>query len=375
MKKVIYTILGIVFVLAIIGSLYMLYKKSKEKDVIYDVQTPFISNLVKKSVATGSIIPRREIAIKPQVSGIIDEIYVEPGEIINKGDLIAKVRIIPDMVALNSAESRLNKANLQLEDAKLVYERQKKVYEQGVIPDAEFQKVRIEYNTALEEVESAENNLQLIKEGITRKAGEISNTLIRSTIQGMILDVPVEVGTSVIQTNTFNEGTTIAAIADMGEMIFEGKIDETEVGKIKEGMNLELTVGAIENEKFNAELEYISPKGIEENGTVQFEIKAQVKLKENVFIRAGYSATADIVLDRKDSVMVIPEGLLKFEKNNDSSFVEVEIQPQSFEKRYVKTGLSDGINIEVISGLTMEDKIKAGRKQEEKNKKNQSQDS
>jgi HlyD family secretion protein len=374
MKKVIYTILGIVFVLAIFGSLYMLYKKSKEKDVIYEVQNPFISNVVKKTVATGSVIPRREIAIKPQVSGIIDEIYVEPGEIINKGDLIAKVRIIPDMIALNSAESRVNKARIQLEDAKLVYDRQKKVYEQGVIPDAEFQKVRIEYNAALEEVESAENNLQLIKEGITKKAGEISNTLIRSTIQGMILDVPVEVGTSVIQTNTFNEGTTIASIADMGEMIFEGRIDETEVGKIKEGMNLELTVGAIENEKFNANLEYISPKGEEESGTVQFEIKAQVTLKENVFIRAGYSATADIVLDKRDSVMVIPEGLLKFEKDTDSSFVEIETQPQLFEKRFVKTGLSDGINIEVISGLTIEDKIKAGKK-EDKKEKEQTEDS
>ena len=375
MKKVIYTILGIIFALAIIGSLFMLYKKSKEKDTIYEVQTPFISNLVKKTVATGSVIPRHEIAIKPQVSGIIDEIYVEPGEKIKKGDLIAKIRIIPDMIVLNSAESRLNKANILLEDAKLVYERQKKVYEQGVIPDAEFQKVRIEYNSALEEVESAENNLQLIKEGITKKAGKISNTLIRSTIQGMILDVPVEVGTSVIQTNTFNEGTTIATIADMGEMIFEGKIDETEVGKIQEGMNLELTVGAIESEKFNANLEYISPKGVEENGTVQFEIKAQVTLREDVFIRAGYSATADIVLDRKDSVMVIPEGLLKFEKDTDSSFVEVETQPQLFEKRFVKTGLSDGINIEVISGLTMEDKIKAGKKEDIKKKKDESEDS
>lgn len=371
MKKVIYTILGIVFVLAILGSLYMLYKKSKEKDVIYETQAPFVSNLVKKSVATGSVIPRREIAIKPQVSGIIDEIYVEPGEQIKKGDLIAKVKIIPDMIALNSAESRLNKARLQLEDARLVYDRQKKVYEQGVIPDAEFQKIRIEYNSALEEVESAENNLQLIKEGITKKSGEISNTLIRSTIQGMILDVPVEVGTSVIQTNTFNEGTTIASIADMGEMIFEGKIDETEVGKIKEGMILELTVGAIENQKFDANLEYISPKGVEENGTVQFEIKAQVKLKKNTFIRAGYSATADIVLDRRDSVMVIPEGLMKFEKDNDSSYVEVETQPQVFEKRYIKTGLSDGINIEVLSGLTKEDKIKAGKKEDKKNKKDE----
>ena len=366
MKKIIYTLLGIVLALAIIGSLFMLYKQSKKKDTIYETKTAFISNVVKKSVATGKIIPRREIAIKPQVSGIIAEIYVEPGEIVNKGDLIAKVKIIPDMVALNAAESRLNKAQLQLEDSKLVYERQKKVYEEGVIPDAEFQKVRIEYNAALEEVEAAENNLQLIKEGITKKSGEISNTLIRSTIQGMILDVPVEVGTSVIQTNTFNEGTTIASVADMGEMIFEGKIDETEVGKIKEGMNLLLTVGAIENRKFEATLEYISPKGVEENGTVQFEIKAKVNLLKNNFIRAGYSANADIVLERKDSVMVIPESVLKFEKNSDSAYVEIETQPQVFEKRYITTGLSDGINIEIISGLKMDEKIKAGAKEDEK---------
>ncbi len=358
MRKVIYIVLGIVFGIAILGSLVMLYNKSRKKDTVFETKTPFVSNLIKKSVATGSIIPRREITIKPQVSGIVSEIYVEAGEHVKKGDLIAKIRIIPDMVALNGAESRLNKAQLKLEDAKLVYDRQKKVYEQGVIPEAEFQKVRMDYNSALEEVEAAENNLQLIQKGITKKSGRISNTLIRSTIQGMVLDVPVEVGNSVIQANTFNEGTTIASVADMGEMIFEGKIDETEVGKIKEGMNLELTVGAIENEKFNAILEYISPKGIEENGTVQFEIKAQVNIREDVFIRAGYSANADIVLDKRDSVMVIPEGLVKFEEENDSTYVEVETAPQEFEKRYIVTGLSDGINIEVKSGLDMEDKIK-----------------
>ncbi len=369
MKKFIYIIFGVVLVAAIIGSFYMLYQKSKKKNMVFETQTPFISNLIKKSVATGSVKPRREIAIKPQVSGIIEELYVEPGNYVKKGDLIAKVKIIPDMVSLNAAESRLNKAQLRLEDAKLVYERQKKIYEEGVIPDAEFQKVRIDYNSALEEVEAAENNLQLIKEGITKKSGQISNTFIRSTIQGMVLDVPVEVGTSVIQANTFNEGTTIASVADMGEMIFEGKIDETEVGKIKEGMNLELTIGAIENQKFDAVLEYISPKGVEENGTVQFEIKAKVKLKPNTFVRAGYSANADIVLDKRDSVMVIPESLLKFEEKNDSAYVEVETQPQQFEKRYIQLGLSDGVNIEVKSGLSLNDKIKGAKKETEKSKK------
>lgn len=347
-----------VLAVAIIGSLVLLYNKSKKTDAVYKTESPFISDVVKKSVATGSVIPRHEIAIKPQVSGIISEIYVEPGIRVKKGDLIAKVKIIPDMVALNSSESRLKKAQLQLEDAKLVYDRQKKVYEQGVIPEAEFQKVRIDYNSALEEVEAAENNLQLVKEGITKKSGETSNTLIRSTIDGMVLDVPIEVGTSVIQANTFNEGTTIASVANMGEMIFEGKIDETEVGKIREGMRLELTIGAIEEQKFPATLEYISPKGVEENGTVQFEIKAKVTLRENTFVRAGYSANADIVLDRKDSVMVIPEGLISFEKENDSAYVEVETSPQVFEKRYIETGLSDGINIEITSGLSLEDKLK-----------------
>ena len=358
MKKVLYIILGLLVVALIGGSFVTLIKKAKKKDTVYETQAPVVSNLINKTVATGKVVPRREIAIKPQVSGIISELYVEPGEYVKQGDLIAKVKIIPDMVSLNAAESRLNKAKLQLEDAKLVYDRQKSVYQQGVIPEAEFQRYRIDYNTALEEVEAAENNLQLVKEGITKKSDGTSNTLIRSTISGMVLDVPVEVGWSVIQANTFNEGTTIASVADMGEMIFEGKIDETEVGKIKEGMNLELTVGAIESDKFLAQLEYISPKGLEENGTVQFEIRAKVDLKDSLFIRAGYSANADIVLDRRDSVLVVPEGLVSFDDNSDSAYVEVETAPQVFEKRYIKTGLSDGINIEVVSGLSKEDKVK-----------------
>ncbi|MBN2484964.1 MAG: efflux RND transporter periplasmic adaptor subunit [Bacteroidales bacterium] len=372
MKKILKIGLLVAFAGLILYGFYFLYQKSKQKDIVYEVKNPTIDNIVQKTVATGKVTPRKEIAIKPQVSGIIEELYVEAGEYVKKGDLLAKIKIIPDMVALNEAESRVNRASLQLEDAKLVYDRQKKVFEQGVIPEAEFQKTRIEYNTAIENLESAENNLQLIKEGITKKAGTVTNTLIRSTIQGMVLDVPVEVGTSVIQTNTFNEGTTIASVADMGEMIFEGKIDETEVGKIKEGMKLELTIGAIENEKFDAELEYIAPKGVEESGAVQFEIKAKVKLSDNNFIRAGYSANANIVLDRRDSVLVVSESLIKFENNNkDSVYVEVETQPQVFEKRYIKTGLSDGINIEVVNGITITDKLKAGEKQETPPEKNQ----
>ena len=367
MKKIIKILLLVVFIVAIGGTMFYLYQKSKKKPDVFEVKSPFISNVIKKTVATGSVVPRKEILIKPQVSGIVEEVFIIAGQQVRKGDLIARVKIIPNMVELNNAESRLNKAKINFEDSKLVYERQKKVYEQGVIPEAEFQQFRLTYMNAMEEQETAEANLQLIKEGVSKKSGTVTNTLIRSTIEGMVLDVPVEVGNSVIESNTFNEGTTIASVADMGEMIFKGKVDETEVGKLKIGMPLILSIGAIDEEKFDAALEYIAPKGKEENGAIQFEIKADVKLKDNSFIRAGYSANADIVLDRKDSVMVIPESLIKFEKEGDSAYVEVEIQPQVFEKRYIKTGLSDGVNIEIKEGIKKEDKLK-GAKVEEKPK-------
>jgi HlyD family secretion protein len=360
----------LVIILGGIGyTFYFLYNKSKKKPEVWETEMPRIDNIIRKTVATGTVVPRKEIEIKPHVSGIIETIYIEPGDKVNEGDLIAKVKIIPDMISLNNAESRLNKAQLQLEDAKLIYERQCKVYQEGVIPEAEFQRYRLDYKNAQEELETAENNLQLIKEGVTKKSGTTSNTFIRSTINGMVLDVPVEEGNSVIQANTFNEGTTIAAIADVGEMIFEGQVDETEVGKINTGMDLVLSIGAIEDEKFDAKLEYISPKGVEENGAIQFEIKADVKLRDDVFIRAGYSANADIVLERKDSVMVISESLLNFEENSDSVYVEIEKDPQQFEKRYIETGLSDGLNIEVVSGIDKETKIKSKLKKEEKEQK------
>jgi len=357
MKRV-FKIIGIVVLVGIfLGTFYFLYSKSKNKPVIYSTQVPKVESISKKTVATGSVVPRREIEIKPQVSGIIDEVYLEAGQMVKSGDVIARVQIIPDMVTLNNAESRVNRAQLNYEDAKIDYERQHELYEKKVIAYEAYQKAQLAFNTAREELSAAEDNLQLIKKGVTKKSQTTTNTLIRSTINGMILDVPVEVGNSVIQSNTFNAGTTIAVIADMNDMIFVGKVDETEVGKIKEGMDIILTIGAIDKEEFAAVLTYLSPKGVEENGAIQFEIKADVNLKEGQFIRSGYSANASIVLEQRDSVMVIPEGLLKFE--NDSAFVEVETDSQVFEKRFVAIGLSDGLNIEVLEGLTFDDKIKA----------------
>mgnify|MGYP001419011123 CR=1 FL=1 len=358
MKKVVRISIIVIIIGVFGGTIYYLYEKSKPKPEIVETKTPLITDIIKKTVATGSIVPRKEIAIKPQVSGIIQKLYVEPGQYVHEGDLIARVKIIPDMINLNNAESRVIKAEIGLEDAKEIYDRQLTLLEKGVIAEAEFQTYRVAYQNAKAELDAAESNLQLIKEGATKKTEESSNTLIRSTIAGMVLDVPVEEGNSVIETNTFNEGTTIALIANMGEMVFEGKVDETEVGKIKPGMNLILSIGAIDEASFDAKLEYISPKGVEENGAIQFEIKADVQLREDYFIRAGYSANADIVLERRDSVMAIPESLLQFPENEDSVFVEVETDEGMYEKRYIKTGLSDGINIEIKEGLNIDDKVK-----------------
>ena len=352
--------LKIFFLVALAGifgyTLYFLYKKSKPKPTTYETKTPFVADVVKKTVATGSVIPRREIEIKPKVSGIVSEIYIKEGDIIRKGDRIGRINIIPDMANLNNAESRVRRATINFEDAKVNFERQEKLYEQKVIAIADFEKANIAYRTAKEELEAAEDNLQIIREGAAQKSGQATNTIIESTITGMVLDIPIKEGNSVIESNTFNSGTTIAVVADMGEMIFEGKVDESEVGKIREGMDLILTIGALETETFTAELEHIAPKGVLENGAVQFKIQAKVSLKPGSFIRAGYSANADIVLDRRDSVLVVEESLLMF--SNDSIFVEVQTEPDVFVKRHIITGLSDGINIEVLQGVDVDDKIK-----------------
>lgn len=369
MKKV-FRIIGIVILTgAFGGTLLFLYNKSKKKPDVFETHQPFVSDIVKKTVATGSVVPRFEIDIKPQVSGIIDELFVEAGDKVEKDQVVARIKIIPDMVTLNAAETRLNRANINFADAKSDFERQQDLFDKNVISYEEYKNAKVAYDSAKEELTAAENNLELIKNGVTKKAQTTTNTLVRSTIAGTVLDVPVKEGNSVIQSNTFNDGTTIATIANMNDMIFEGKVDETEVGKIKTGMPIELEIGAIEKETFIAELEYISPKGVEENGAIQFEIKARVQLLEGQYIRAGYSANANIVLDRRTQVLVIPEGLLKFE--NDSSYVEIQNGgEQQFEKRYVQTGLSDGINIEIKNGLQQEDRVKGEKTDPKKPKEN-----
>lgn len=356
MKRIIKIVLLLVVLIIFAATIIYLYSKSQEKPVVHSTETPFITDIIKKTVATGSVIPRKEIEIKPQVSGIVEEVFVEAGKKIRQGDVIARVRIIPDLVNLNNAEARLERAKIAYDDAKISHDRQEKLFRQDVISAADFQQADVLLKNARQEVDAAEANLELIREGVNKKSGKVTNTLIKSTIDGMILDIPIKVGNSVIETNNFNAGTTIATVADVNDMIFQGKVDETEVGKIKPGMDLLLTVGAIDNDTFHATLKYIAPKGVLENGAVQFEIKADVVLKESQFIRAGYSANADMVLDRRDNVLAIKEAQLLFEE--DSAYVEVETTPQSFEKRYVKTGLSDGINIEIVSGLKNTDKIK-----------------
>lgn len=356
MKKILRVFIIVVVIAVFGGTLYYLYDKSKEKPEVFETEKPFVTDIEKKTVATGSVVPRFEIEIKPQVSGIIQEIYVEAGEQITEGQLMAKVKIIPNMVSLNEAESRVEKAKIQLKKSDDDLRRQKKLFDQEVIPASTFLQYEVSFESAKEDLNAAENNLRLIKEGVRKESDKASNTLIRSTITGMVLDVPVEVGNSVIESNTFNPGTTIATVANMNEMIFEGKVDETEVGKIHEGMPLKLTIGAIDNYTFDANLEYISPKGLEENGAIQFEIKAAMQLNDSVFVRAGYSANADIVLEHVEDVMAVKESLLQFEE--EKAYVDVRKEDGTFERKDVVLGLSDGINIEVKEGLSGEEEIK-----------------
>ncbi len=358
MKKILTIFVVIILVAGGISLFAYLVAKEKKDPVIFEIRQPFVTNIVKKTVATGSIKPRKEIEIKPQVPGIIQEIYIEPGQMVNRDDLIAKVQVIPEMKELNAAEMRQEQARIRHEHMKTRYERQQEVFKEGITTELDFQQFEADYQNAKAELEAAENNLKIIKEGVTKNAGA-TNTLIRSTIDGMILDVPVEVGDTVIQSNSFNNGSTIASVANMNDLIFEGKLDESEVGKIRQGMKLDITIGAIVDVIFTATLEHISPKGVNENGTILFPIKADVNLVDTIFVRAGYSANASIVIDKKDQVLAINEAVLQFDREKeDAVFVEVETGPQQFIKKYIETGLSDGINIEVVSGLTKDDRVK-----------------
>lgn len=365
MKKYLKITLLVVVAAIFIGTFIFLYQKSKPKTTVYETVTPEIADLEKTTVATGKVEPRDEVLIKPQISGIISEVYKEAGQTIKQGEVIAKVKVIPELGQLNSAESRVRVAEISTAQAETDHERIKKLYNDKLISREDYEKSEVEIKKAREELQTAKDALEIIKEGITKNSASFSSTLIRSTIDGLILDVPIKVGNSVIMSNTFNDGTTIATVANMNDLIFKGKIDETEVGRIHEGMPVKLTIGALQNLTFDAELEYISPKGVEENGANQFEIKAAVHAPDSVQIRSGYSANAEIVLQRAQKVLAVPEGIIEF--SGDSTFVWVmtdSIPEQKFERRQIKTGMSDGIKLEIKEGMTGKEKVRASEKKD-----------
>lgn len=354
----------IIFVIAVVGSaIYVvdfLYKKEQTAEAFYRTSNAAVGDIVLKTVASGSIQPRHEILIKPQVSGIIGTVLIEPGDTVMTGDVLVEVNIVPNMSALSGAENRLSRAHISLDDAKRTYERNSALFDQGVLSAMDLQRDEISLKQAEEELLSAKDNLRIVKEGVTARGGATSNTQVRATIDGMVLDVPIKKGNSVIEANNFNDGTTIAAVADMRDLIFVGKIDESEVEKLHKGMEIQLTIGAIEGESYPATLEHISPKGVEESGAIQFEIKAAVLLEEGQFLRAGYSANAEVVLDKREGVLTVSEMLVQYD--GSAPFVEVEVAENTYERRDVELGLSDGLSVEVISGITAEDAIKVWNK-------------
>lgn len=352
-----------------LGALWaaVFFIKSNSKSAItYDTSQPFISSIEKKTVATGKVVPEEEIEIKPQISGIIEKIYLEEGAKVKAGDLIALIKVVPNEQALFQARGRVNNAKVALGNAELDFNRNKTLFDKGVVSAQDFQNIQLTYDQAKLELENAQNDYQIILRG-SAGGSSTANTNIRATVDGTILEIPVEEGDQVIQSNNFNDGTTIASIADLGKMIFEGKVDEGEVGKLQVGTPLKISLGAVEDVELDAKLKFIAPKGVEETGAVQFKIEGDVEEKDDVFIRAGYSANASIVLEKKDSILVIPEAVLQFDKETDKPYVEVAVgsaEEQKFERRDIETGISDGVNVEVISGLTKDDNVKHWNKTE-----------
>jgi HlyD family secretion protein len=358
MKKVLKIAALILLGLLVLWTFVFLWNKSKPKVKNYQIEQAQQATIEKKTVATGKVQPRNEILIKPQMSGIIAELYKEAGDKVQAGDVIAKIQVIPDMVTLSSAESRLTRANLVYEQSKRNFERDSVLFDKDVISREDFEKVRLQYRNDREEMKSAEDNLSLVRDGLTARTASSSNTLIRSTVTGTILDVPIKVGNSVIQSNNFNDGTTIAAVADMSDMLFVGKIDETEVGRVSVGMPMKITIGAMQDASLTADLEYVSPKGIEESGAILFEMKAAMKIPSDIFIRAGYSANAEIILDKSEDVLTIPESSVEFSGDTAFVYLVTNQEPQEFKRTPIKLGLSDGINIEVKEGLKANDNIR-----------------
>ncbi len=366
MKKYLKLLAAALVACVFVGMFVFLWLKSQPKPEVYDEYVPEQKDLRKTTVVTGKIEPRNEVSVKPQISGIITEILKEAGDVVQEGEVIAKVKVIPDMQQLSSAQSRVRLATINVQQAKTDYEREKVLFDKGLVSADEYDKLRQTYEQACEEVAAANDQLEVVRDGVSRSNASASSTLIRSTITGLILDIPVKVGNSVILSNTFNDGTTIATVANMNDLIFRGNIDETEVGQLVVGMPMKITIGALQNLKFEALLEYISPKAVESNGANQFEIKAKVDLSHNTItkkaldnIRSGYSANAEIVLAESRHVLCIPESAIEFSGNETFVYLVKENGGEkTYERRRVTTGLSDGLQIEIKKGLSKTDRVR-----------------
>lgn len=349
-------IFGVLFAAA-----YFIKTNSKSL-VVYETEKASIQSIEEKTVVTGKVIPEDEVEIKPQISGIIEELFVEEGDLVQNGDLLARVKVVPNEQSLNSAKGRLENSKIVLKNAELDFKRNKSLFEKDIISRQEFENAELRFSQAQQDLRNAETDLQIIRLGSAGGAAT-ANTNIRATVAGTILEIPIKEGDQVIESNTFNAGTTIATIADLNKMIFEGKVDEAEVGKLTVGMPLEVTLGAIEEQTFEAKLKFIAPKGNEEQGAVQFKIEGDVYLDDSIYIRAGYSANASLVLQKKDSVLAIEESLLQFDRETDEPYVEIK-EGEGFKRREVRLGISDGIYAEILEGVGAEDEIKVWNKKE-----------
>lgn len=362
MKKYLKIIIGLIILLSFLGTFIFLYQNSKPKPITYREIKPLITDIRVSTILTGEITPRDEVFIKPQISGIIEEIYKKAGDMVKTGEVLAKVKVIPDMGQLSAAQSRLELANINLKQAKTEEEREKMLFDKQLVSAEEYEKYRQVFLQAQQEQTAAMDAIQVIRSGVSKKNTNQSSTLIRATVSGLILDVPIKKGNSVIQTNAFNDGTTIASIANMENLIFNGKVDESDVGKIKVGMPMNIKIGAMANTKLDAVLEYISPKALEVNGARQFEIKAAVRVPGNTSLRSGYSANAEIILASAHQVLTVSESAICYEQGKTYVYVisGSETNPV-YNKREVVTGISDGLNIEIKKGITKNDRIRGAQ--------------
>ena len=367
MKKSIKIVFIVIAIILFAWVLKYFYDANNSAPESFSTEIPFYTSISTKIVATGSLNPEEEIELKPQITGIVDAILVEEGDMVTKGDLIAKIRVVPNEQSLVSANSRLNSSKLSYDNANILYKRNKVLFDKGVISKQDFENSELSFNQAQETLAQAKNDYQIIKKG-SISGGNSANTNIMAQITGTVLEIPVRVGDQVIQSNNFNAGTSIATIANMSNMIFEGTVDESEVGKLKEGEAIDVVIGALEEKKLPAKLTFISPKGISDAaGAVQFTIKADVQVEVTANIRAGYSANAEIDIASKDSIFSIKESLVRFDRITEKPYVEIQQADNSFKKQDVKLGLSDGINVEIVDGVNEGDKIKIWNKVSKEN--------